>query len=89
MLIHGLLSLDAGRWDDAVRDFEWYRDNRRGVLSAAAGVVRFKLAVAHERAGRFGLARKAYADFLEFWPAADPDLPLVVEATSALARLGS
>jgi len=89
VLIHGLLSLDAGRWDEAAKDFEWYRDNRPGEVSPTAGVVRFKLAAAYEGAGQLEAARKAYADFLDFWHTADPDLPLVIEANKALARLGS
>jgi tetratricopeptide (TPR) repeat protein len=89
VMVHGLLSLAARRWDDAIRDFEWYRDAGFREMTANPGVVRARLAEAYEGAGRAADARKAYAEFLEFWSAADTDLPLVVNATTALARLGS
>jgi hypothetical protein len=50
---------------------------------------RFRLAQAYEGAGRRDDARAAYAAFVEFWKTADEDLPIMVEAKRALARLSS
>lgn len=51
--------------------------------------MRFKIAQSLEAAGRTADARAVYADFLAFWKTADDDLPIVVEARQALARLGA
>jgi hypothetical protein len=53
------------------------------------GLVRFQIARALERARRAAEAHTAYAAFLDFWKSADEDLPIVVEAKRALARLAS
>lgn len=89
MLLHGALSFDLRRYDEALKDFEWVRDHGRRGLTAYAGVMRFKIAQSLEAAGRTADARAAYADFLAFWKTADDDLPIVVEARQALARLGA
>lgn len=83
------LYIDAGRFDAAARDFEWLRDHGRRDLSPFPGVARYALAQTFEAAGRTTEARTAYADLLAFWRTADSDLPFVVGATKALARLGS
>ncbi len=89
VLTRGLIALELGRYDDAIADLTWLRDNSRKELTPNAAFVRVLLARAHERAGRPAEARAAYAAFLEFWKTADRDLPVVAEATAALARLGT
>ena len=89
VLVHGMLARRTRQWDVAIRDLTWYLDNGRRQLSANRAVVMFELAQAYDGAGRRGEARKAYSDFLEFWKTADADLPIVVEAKRALARLAS
>ncbi len=89
VLVHGMLSRRLRQWDNAIRDLTWYRDNGPRRLSANRAAVMAELAQAYEGAGRRDDARKAYADFLEFWKTADADLPIVVQAKTALTRLGS
>lgn len=85
----GLISLQLGRLDDAIADLTWLRDNARKELTPNSAYTRVLLAQALERAGRTADARAAYAAFLDFWKAADQDLPVVVAAKAALARLGT
>ena len=89
ILIRGVLALRLGRHDEALRDFEWFRDHGRIDLSTNAAACRYLLARALDGAGRQAEARAAYADFLEFWKTADRDLPIVIEASKAFARLSS
>lgn len=88
-LLHGMLSYALRKYDDAISDFEWIRDHGRRELSPQFGLARLGLARTFEAAGRTDDARRAYRDFLDFWKSADPDLPVIVEATRALARLGT
>jgi tetratricopeptide (TPR) repeat protein/tRNA A-37 threonylcarbamoyl transferase component Bud32 len=83
------IALAAGQWDDAVAGFTWVRDHPRAELVPNGAFSRFRLAQAYDGAGRRDDARAAYAAFLEFWKTADDDLPIVVEAKQALARLTS
>ncbi len=89
VIFHALLSLDVGRPAEALRDLEWLRDHGRRELSANAGAVRFYIGRALEGLDRKAEARKAYSDFLTFWSQADRDLPMIVEAQAAVARIGS
>jgi tetratricopeptide (TPR) repeat protein len=89
ILIRGVLALRLGRHDEALRDFEWFRDHGRNDLGPNAAACRFLIARVLDRAGRQAEARKAYADFLEFWKTADRDLPIVIEASKAFTRLSS
>ncbi len=89
VLLHGLTLLELRRFEEALGDFEWLLTNGRKVLTSDAALVRFKKAQALDGAGRSAEARAAYAGFLEFWKTADADLPIVLEARRALARLGS
>jgi tetratricopeptide (TPR) repeat protein len=83
------IALAAGQWDEAIAGFTWIRDHVRAELVPNGAFSRFRLAQAYEGAGRRDEARAAYAAFLEFWATADIDLPIVVEAKRALARLTS
>jgi TolB-like protein len=47
----------------------------------------FRMGQVHERTGDLERARAAYADFLLAWDEADEDLPHLLEAREALARL--
>jgi hypothetical protein len=48
----------------------------------------WRLAKLYEATERAAEAVEAYNRFLTLWSGADPDLPPVVEAREALARLG-
>ncbi|MGE0361286.1 MAG: protein kinase [Vicinamibacterales bacterium] len=89
VLAHAEIALAARQWDDAIGGFTWVRDHPRAELAPNIAFARFRLAQAYEGAGRHDEARKAYADFLEFWKTADADLPIVVEARRAIERLAS
>ena len=89
VLVHGMMARRAEQWEVAIRDLTWYGDNLRRQLSANRAVAMVELARAYEGAGRRDDARAAYAAFLEFWKTADDDLPIVVDAKRALARLSS
>ena len=89
VLVQGVLAVRARRWDTAIRDLEWSRDHGRRELSANLPLARFTLAQAYEGAGRRDDARRAYAEFVESWKTADADVPILVEAKRALARLSS
>jgi tetratricopeptide (TPR) repeat protein len=89
VLARAEIALAASQWDDAVAGFMWVRDHVRAELVPVDAFARFRLAQAYDGAGRRDDARAAYAAFLEFWKTADADLPIVIEAKRALARLSS
>jgi tetratricopeptide (TPR) repeat protein len=89
VLARAEIALAAGKWDDAIAGFTWVRDHVRAELVPNGAFSRFRLAQAYDGAGRGDNARAAYRDLLEFWKTADADLPLVIEAKAALARLSS
>jgi tetratricopeptide (TPR) repeat protein len=89
VLARAEIALAARQWDDAIAGFSWVRDHARAELAPTGAFARFRLAQAYEGASRRDEARKAYGDFLEFWKTADADLPIVVEANRAMARLAS
>ncbi|MDP1570086.1 MAG: protein kinase [Vicinamibacterales bacterium] len=85
-----LQSLRAGRWDDATRALEWMHGQvTLFELSPARALSNVMLARAHAGAGRVAEARAAYEAFFEFWKAADPDAPLLVEARAEYAEMDS
>ncbi len=89
VLARAEIALAARQWDDAITGFTWVREHPRAELAPNGAFAAFRLGQAYEGAGRRDEARAAYADFLERWKAADADLPSVVEAKRAIARLAS
>jgi Flp pilus assembly protein TadD len=86
----GVLSLRAGRHAEAIRALSWVRDNPNPTdVSPTHGAVRYLLARAYDEAKRPAEARAAYQAFLDFWKDADPALPVVVDARTRLAQLGT
>ena len=62
--------------------------NRRKLgISPLVGVVHVMLARAHAGAGRTAEARQAYEEAFTIWAAADPDLPLLLEARREYEKL--
>jgi len=80
------LRLEHG--DNATKAFQELSVNRRKLgLSPLVGVVHVMLARAHAGAGRSADARKAYEEAFTIWQAADPDLPLLLEARREYEKL--
>jgi len=73
--IKGLTSLTEDTWQRGL-----------GTTKAFAMV---HLARAHVATGNPAEARKAYQAFFDFWKAADPDVPLLVQAREEFSKLGS
>ncbi|MGE0862308.1 MAG: protein kinase [Vicinamibacterales bacterium] len=73
--IKGLTSLTEDTWQRGL-----------GTTKAFAMV---HLARAHVAMGNPAEARKAYQAFFDFWKAADPDVPLLVQAREEFSKLGS
>jgi eukaryotic-like serine/threonine-protein kinase len=90
IIILGLQSWRAGRWDDAARAARWVLEDAGTMeLSSTRAYAHVLLARALAGAGRTAEARAAYEAFFEFWKAADPDVPLLVAARAEHARLGT
>ncbi len=71
--------------DDQLRDAaRWLETSRGGFLDSYAN---FRLGGIYDELGEREKARAAYIRFLQAWEEADPDLPQVDEARSAVERL--
>jgi tetratricopeptide (TPR) repeat protein len=86
----GLIYLEAGRLDDAIRTFEHamnrYSSGRVG--HAIWGVkLYYYLAIAYERAGRIDDAHAMYARFLDIWKDSDTPCEEIGDATERIAVL--
>jgi tetratricopeptide (TPR) repeat protein len=79
----------AGRSGDVARACEWLlsTDARLG-FGIARPYITARLAHAYAALGRTAEARKRFDEFFAMWKDADPDLPLVVKARAAYAKLG-
>jgi eukaryotic-like serine/threonine-protein kinase len=88
IFVGGLAALRLEHWDEATRAFQELTVNRRKLgISPLVGVVHVMLARAHAGAGRTSDARKAYEEAFTIWKAADPDLPLLVDARREYEKL--
>ena len=86
--VRGVAALRLQRWDEATQAFQEQSVNLSHVgLPTLVPVIHVMLARAHAGAGRFNEARKAYEEVFTRWKAADPDLPLLVEAQREYERL--
>jgi tetratricopeptide (TPR) repeat protein len=79
--LYGELLLEAGRPQAAV---EWFDKALRRTPNRSRAVL--GLARARAKAGDMAGSRKAYEQFLQNWRNADPNLPELKEARTALAR---
>jgi tetratricopeptide (TPR) repeat protein len=79
----GELALEVGRWSEAVKVNEGISRSTPGRSAA-----KFRLGRAYEELGDRERALDAYRTFLSRYEKADPGLPWVEEARSAVARLG-
>lgn len=79
----GEILLAEGRTDEAVTAFRGALDRRPGRVRALVGLAR-----AASAAGDAETSRKAWADLLEQWEAADPGLPELAEARAHLEDSG-
>ncbi|HEX6322876.1 MAG TPA: protein kinase [Vicinamibacterales bacterium] len=88
--IRGLAYLEAGRFAEAVREFEKFLTRRHLVaLDPIAGVARLQLARAYAAAGQPDTARPHSDALLMLWKDADANLPLVEQARAEAKRLPS
>ncbi len=80
----------GGRTDQAIARYEEFvKAARVGNETQEPWQVAFAdLAKLYERAGRIDDSRRLYGELVERWKDGDPDLPLLVQAKAALARLG-
>jgi tetratricopeptide (TPR) repeat protein len=71
----GYAAIRAGKWDEA-------RDAFQKVLveRPKSGFGYYGIALAYRKEGNQDAAKKAYAEFLEAWKYADPDLPMILAA---------
>jgi tetratricopeptide (TPR) repeat protein len=79
--LYAELLLQAGRAQAAV---EWYEKTLRRTPNRSRAVL--GLARAHAAAGNAAASRKAYEQFLQNWRNADPNLPELKEARTAVGR---
>jgi len=86
--LRGQAYLMLGRGADAAREFQKqlehrpiYQRNERAALSQLA------LARAYSMQGDITKAKAAYQDFLRLWKDADPDIPVLKQATAEYAKL--
>lgn len=79
--LYAEMLLEAGRPQAAV---EWFEKTLRRTPNRSRAVI--GLARAHRNAGNAAASRKAYEQFLQNWKNADPGLPELKEARTALGR---
>jgi hypothetical protein len=86
--VRGAAHLAAHRGAQAASEFRTILSHPGIAVSDPVAVVaRLQLARALAMAGDRANARIAYEDFLAFWHAADPDIPIFVRAKTEYARL--
>ena len=86
--VRGQAYLQAGRGREAAAEFQKVLDHRGIVLADPIGALaHLQLGRALVLLGERDRARSAYADFLTHWKDADPDLPVLKEASAEYAKL--
>ena len=83
----GLLQLEIGSAEEAVRIFRQLLDQRRPSLSSTTAEVPLYYGRALAKLGKVDESRKAYEDFFAAWKNADPTLPLLVAAKKEYAAI--
>jgi serine/threonine protein kinase/tetratricopeptide (TPR) repeat protein len=88
--IWAIAKLRAQDWPSAAKGFDFLVSNdARPGLSASIPFSWAMRGRAYAKLGQPDEARKSFQKVIEIWKDADPDLPLLVEIKSELARLGS
>jgi len=86
--VRGQAYLEAGRGREAVAEFQKVLDHPGIVLADPIGALgQLQLGRASAFLGEGNKARSAYQNFLAIWKNADPDIPLLKEASAEYARL--
>jgi tetratricopeptide (TPR) repeat protein len=86
--LRGLGYLRLHRGTEAAVEFQKFLDVRAAVVNCPMGALaRLQLARAYALQGDIAKARFAYQAFLTLWKDADPDVPILIAATSEYAKL--
>jgi tetratricopeptide (TPR) repeat protein len=86
--IRGEAYLAAGRGQEAVAEFQKVLNHRGIVLADPIGALaHLQLGRAYVVSGDKTKAKNAYKDFLTLWKEADPDIPVLKEASAEYAKL--
>jgi len=86
--VRGQAYVQAGRGREAAAEFQRVLDHRGIVLADPIGALaHLQLGRALVLLGESDRARSAYDDFLTLWKDADPDVPVLKEASAEYAKL--
>jgi len=86
--VRGQAYLEAGRGREAAVEFQKVLDHRGIVLADPIGALaHLQLARACVASGNMVRAKNAYQDFLTLWKDADPDIPILKQASAEHAEL--
>ena len=86
--IRGEAYLAAGRGEEAAAEFQKVLNHRGIVLADPIGALaHLQLGRAYVVSGDITKAKSAYQDFLALWKGADPDLPVLKQASAEYAKL--
>ena len=83
----GLAYSQAGRYAEAVQDFQKVSELKSKGPDFMIPVAQLELGRVYEKQGDVPKARIAYQNFLAAWKDADPDVPLLLKAKAEYARL--
>jgi len=84
----GIAYKEAGRYDEAAKDFQAILDWKplQGP-DITSSVAQLELARVYQKKGDTAQSRVAYQNFLALWKDADPDVPLLLQAKAEYAKL--
>ena len=86
--VRGQAYLALHQGAEAAVEFQKFLDHRGITMNSPLGcLARLQLGRAHALSGDKTKARHAYLDFLELWKDADPDIPILKQATAEYAKL--
>jgi tetratricopeptide (TPR) repeat protein len=86
--IRGLAFIQAGNWQEAVREFQKMVDHPGVALQWVTGALaHLQLGRAQVMMGDKEAARKSYQNFLTLWKDADPDIPIYQQAKAEYKKL--
>ena len=86
--VRGQAYLAAGRGQEAAAEFQKILNHRGVVLADPIGALaHLQLGRAYVVSGDMTKAKSAYQDFLTLWKDADPDIPVLKQASAEYAKL--
>jgi eukaryotic-like serine/threonine-protein kinase len=86
--VRGEAYLAAHQGSEAASEFQKILDHRGVVVNDPIGALaHLQIGRAYAMQGEMARARAAYEDFLMLWKDADPDIPILIAAKSAYAKL--